>query len=568
MSRETQATVGRPALDLLEEAVHLLRGAGVGVWLQYYVGSVPFALALLFFWADMSCGVSADQRCAPAALGLMAAFLWMKCWHSVFAGSLRAQLTGTEPPPWNRSRVFRLACVHAALQGSGLLLLPVAFVLVIPFPVVFACYQNLTLLADGNSARLRPALARAASEAVRWSMQNWHLVAVLLLFGLFAFINVVTGLQLIPFLLKTFLGLETAFTRSPQWTLFNTTYLASAAIVTWLGVDPLIKAVYLLRCFFGVSLESGEDLKASLRHARLARGALTAALLLVALHTHAAPATNAALTAPTATAEPAQVSPRRVESQTAVKPAELNPAIDRQLEQPEFTWRQPREQIEEPEPGGLRKFVMQTGDAIRKTAKRAYDVLRRFYYWWKDKFDRWFPAKSSRNGDRSGWQSGVQTVVVVLLAATVGLLVVLLIRLYRARRRTPIVTAQGVVAQPDVADENVTADQLPEDDWLALARDLAARGELRLALRAMYLASLAHLSRRDLVFLARFKSNHDYELELRRRARAWPDLQRAFTENLGAFERIWYGTHEINSDGVRHFEENVRRIRANQSPPP
>lgn len=564
MSRETQATAGRPALDLLEEAVHLLRGASVGAWLQYYVGSAPFALALLFFWADMSCGAAADQRSASGALVVLALFLWMKCWHSVFAGTLRAQLTGAEPPRWTWSRARRLAGLHAALQSSGLLLLPLAFVLVIPFPVTFALFQNLTLLADGNSPRLRPPLARAAAEAARWQRQNWHLLAVLLLFGLFAFLNVVTGLQMIPFLAKTFLGLESAFTRSPLWTVFNTTFLASAALVTWLGVDPLIKAVYLLRCFYGVSLASGEDLRASLHHARLNRGALVAVLLLVAMSNYAAPATPADV-APTA-AKPA--ANRRVETAAAVKPAELNPAIDRQLEQPEFAWRQPRELREEAEPGGLRKFVLQTGEALRDTVKRAYHALVRFYLWWKLTFDRWFPHQSTRDSDRSGWQSGVQTLVVVLLVVTVALLVVLLLRLYRARRHSPIVAAQGVATPPDVADENVTADQLPEDDWLALARDLANRGELRLALRAMYLASLAHLSRRELVFITRFKSNHDYELELRRRARAWPDLQRAFTENVGAFERIWYGTHEINADGVRRFEENVQRIRANPSPAP
>ena len=559
MNRPSQATAGRPALDLLEEAVHLLRGAGAGAWLQYFAGSVPFALALLFFWADMSCGLHAGQRTASGALGLMALFVWMKCWHSGFAGTLRAQLTGTEPPRWNKARVLRLAFQHAALQSSGLLLLPVALVTVIPFPVVFALYQNLTVLADGESPRLRPALARAGAEAVRWPRQHWVMLAVLALFGLFAFLNVMSGLQMIPFLAKTFFGLETPFTRSPQWTLFNTTFLASAAVVTWLCLDPFIKAIYVLRCFYGGSLATGEDLRASLRFAQLNRAALTAVLLLAAVNLRAADA---------GATDAAKVPKRGADSAGAVPTAELNRAIERQLELPEFTWRQPREVIDEPEPAGLRKFVLQIGEAVRDRVRRIYDALVRFYYWWKVVFNRWLPSKPSRDHDKSGWQGGVQNIVKVLLAVTVALLVALLIRLYRARHRPAPVTAQGVVTQPDLADENVTADQLPEDDWLKLARELAARGELRLALRAMYLASLAHLSRRELVFIARFKSNRDYELELRRRARAWPELQTAFAENVGAFERIWYGTHEINADGVRRFEENVQRIRANPTPAP
>jgi hypothetical protein len=45
-----------------------------------------------------------------------------------------------------------------------------------------------------------------------------------------------------------------------------------------------------------------------------------------------------------------------------------------------------------------------------------------------------------------------------------------------------------------VADENVRADQLPEDGWTKLARELLERGEFRLAMRAFYLASLARIS--------------------------------------------------------------------------
>ena len=38
-----------PALDLVESAMHLLRGAPIQALLAYYVGSAPFVLGLLFF---------------------------------------------------------------------------------------------------------------------------------------------------------------------------------------------------------------------------------------------------------------------------------------------------------------------------------------------------------------------------------------------------------------------------------------------------------------------------------------------------------------------------------------
>ena len=77
-----------------------------------------------------------------------------------------------------------------------------------------------------------------------------------------------------------------------------------------------------------------------------------------------------------------------------------------------------------------------------------------------------------------------------------------------------VVRAEIVPARPDLNDASVTAAQLPEDEWLKLAGELLNQGDLRLALRAFYLATLAHLAAREIVSLARFKSNHDYEIEV------------------------------------------------------
>ena len=115
---------------------------------------------------------------------------------------------------------------------------------------------------------------------------------------------------------------------------------------------------------------------------------------------------------------------------------------------------------------------------------------------------------------------------------------------------------------PDIADENVIASQLPEDDWLRLARELMGRGELRLALRALYLAGLAHLAQREMIRVAKFKSNRDYEQELRRRARALPELQAAFAENVGIFDRVWYGLHEVTQEALQRFQINLEKIKA------
>jgi hypothetical protein len=150
-----------------------------------------------------------------------------------------------------------------------------------------------------------------------------------------------------------------------------------------------------------------------------------------------------------------------------------------------------------------------------------------------------------------------------LLAVVISAVAVLLLRFRKNRRRgEEVVTTQAIQPVPDLTDENVAADQLPEDGWTTLARELLARGEFRLALRAFYLASLAHLAERNLVSLARFKSNRDYERELQRRAHAFPNLTASFGENVSAFDRVWYGRHEASGELVMHFAANVERIKA------
>jgi len=65
-----------------------------------------------------------------------------------------------------------------------------------------------------------------------------------------------------------------------------------------------------------------------------------------------------------------------------------------------------------------------------------------------------------------------------------------------------------------------------------------------------------------LIGIAGFKSNRDYENELRRRGHAIPSLLAVFATNVSMFERIWYGVHEVDRELVHEFAANVDKIRA------
>src|SRR5258708_23198483 len=253
------------AIELIEEAVHLLRQAPPGVLAGYYAGAGPLVLGGLYFWADMSRSPFAGQRLAGEALAVGALFMWMKFRQAVFALQLRDMAAGRPHTTLTLRRSTRIFIQQAVLQATGLYLLPLAALIVLPFGWVYAFYQNLTALADHEtSGELGALFKKAAQQTTLWPMQNHALVAILSGFGFYVFLNLSTVCFMLPGLVKILLGVETVLTRSAM-SLLNTTFFAVMAGLTYLCVDPIIKAVYALRCFYGESRATGEDLEAELK---------------------------------------------------------------------------------------------------------------------------------------------------------------------------------------------------------------------------------------------------------------------------------------------------------------
>ncbi len=554
---KTKSTLhGRSALDLIEDAVHLLRTTPLPVLLAYYIGAVPFALGLLFFWADMSCGAFAQQRCPASALGLAGLFIWLKCWQAVFTSALRTRLAAAPASKWNWSRIGRLILIQGIVQPSRLFLLPVAFIVAIPFAWVQAFYENVTVLGDGMEPGVRAVLRRAGAQARVWPKQNHLLLLLLTMVAVVLWLNAVLTVLTVPQLLKLLLGLETAFSRAGIWVVFNTTFLAATAALAWLALDPLVKAVYTLRCFHGEARKDGMDLLAELSFVRAGGQSLAVAALILSsflpLTARAGETTNP----PPATVQPAAIIP----------PAQIDAAVKETLQHDKYAWRLPRE--DDPDKDGtvkgwLRTFFASIGHTLADWARSVRDWVRNIVEWLNKHF-----APKPKPGEEDAvhgfdWPGLLRWFAYALLAFAAAALALLVVRLWRQGwRRSQVIRAEVVAARPDLNDENVTAAHLPEDEWLKLAGELLTRGDLRLALRAFYLATLAHLAAREIVSIARFKSNHDYETEVNRRARGRSELRAAFSANVSAFDRAWYGLYEVTADALAQFQSNFERIRS------
>lgn len=547
---------GKGAIEIIEEAVHLLRLSPASLLASYYIGGLPFVLGLLYFWSDMSRNAFADKYCAAASFGLAMLFAWMKCWQAVFARQVRAQISREPAPAWTLGRIGHLAATQTIVQASGLFILPLALLMTVPFSWLYAFYQNASAEWDVESHDVKTLCKKSWQQAKLWPGQNHVLILILSLFGVFVFINVATGLFLLPYVLKSLLGVESLFTKS-GWAMLNTTFLAATFGISYLCLDPVVKAVYVLRCFYGSSLQSGEDLKVELKKFVPSKGTVAAALMLLmaSIPTHSAMASE---DSDTLFCEYQIVS-------TSISPAEIDRSIREVISRREYTWRMPRERPEGDDrdrSGLLTTFMAWTVEVFKTCVK----TIARWIGMVLDWLDKLLPRTDNDIDEEPsgmGWMISVRGFLFLLLALLICILAVFSWRMWQRRKNRKVtVISQAVPSTPDLTDDQTGADELPVNRWLMLARELMDEGALRLAMRAFYLGTLAHLAEHEMITIAKHKSNRDYERELSRHAHEQQDLMDVFSNNVLMFDRVWYGKYELTPEDVSLFAANQERIAA------
>ena len=125
----------RGAIDVLEEAVQLLRAAPASAHLTYLAGAVPFILALLFFWNDMTHSAFASEHLVTGSLALAVLFIWKNVWQAMFNVRLFRVLS---PGSAQSGNLWRLILVEATIQ-------PVSLLIPLPFPWLVAFFRNASL---------------------------------------------------------------------------------------------------------------------------------------------------------------------------------------------------------------------------------------------------------------------------------------------------------------------------------------------------------------------------------------------------------------------------------------
>ena len=621
MTRSHAAAPAAPsALTLLEDSVHLLRRAPAGAWLFHFLGAGLWVLAILFAWAGVSWFRPSRDALAAGALLLVALYAWLKTAQSEFCARLMSLCLGASPEKFTLRRAARLAAAQFAPHAPGPAILVIAGVIAAPFARACLYFQTTTVLGDRatNTFAAAPTATPVAAVAIEnnennenesgamtlaklWPRQGMLGLLVITAFALLVFINLAIAFYMMPSLARTLFGVEN-FMSVSGWSALNTTFLMSVAALTWFAIDPLVKAFSVLRVFHGHARRTGADLLIEMDRARAPRSAavlVALALLACAL----APESQSKVMAgevsfphellpgnarvpraglgvtPKPSEKPAsgetpdaaretRALPKPMSSssptQPRIAPADLNRAIDEVLDRGEFRWQMPpaKTQTDADDSNFITRLFTWFYDVLKSIARAAGDFLR----WVHDLFSRKnpnamtepYPSTESANG-----MPLLQLFLYGLIAVLAGMLVWVFYTAWRKSDASAINASAArpspAAATPDLADENAHASQLPCDGWLKLAREQAALGEWRLALRALYLAHLARLDAEGLLTLKRHKTNLDYERELRRRALQRAALGDWFAARRREFEETWYGRARPGEEQVRAWFDEVEK---------
>lgn len=536
----------------VEEATELLRRVDMGAWVWWFGGTVPFVCAMLHFVSDMSRAAGAWDRLPTASLMLALSYWWMKVAQAVFSDHLLRQLRGdTQPARLSVRGWLRLITSQAMIHCTAFFMLPLSLTAMLPFGWAYAGYHNVSVLAMSHfrdGGRTRELMRKAVIHSHYRQGQNHGILVVMFAFACIVWFNGFIGSLTAVQLAKAITGEESAFSRNPML-LFGSGVMTTTIMVSYLLVGPMVKSLYVLRCFYSLSRKNGEDLIVAFRRAQ----PMLVVLLALGL-----------VLSPCHQSEAAEARPAAVESVVPGNADQLDKNIREVLQREAFQWRMPRDakrDSKEP-PGWLEGFVK----VISGWIKQAFDWMEKQLDDWivkkiKDLFRDMFQGRKHYNDTApSAWAESAQTTLKVLLAVLGLIIVVMLVRFWL--RSPPAKAKANVEAMPEVnlESDHVIASQLPENEWLRLAQEKMESGDYRLAMRALFLATLAHLGDRKLVMIRKSKSNGDYVRELALRARDRNDMRTRFADSVRTFDWAWYGWHDVTRELLEQFRDNHQRI--------
>lgn len=195
--------------------------------------------------------------------------------------------------------------------------------------------------------------------------------------------------------------------------------------------------------------------------------------------------------------------------------------------------------LPEVEDGGI---AVALSEFLRPFFEAVTDAVERFWEWLVELL----LGRQGEGGALVGLDSTIVTVLVVALAL---LTVWILVRVFRNRGRGAVAVSESPSPLPPAADDDPLSREANE--WERYARELAAAGRAREAIRAWYHAVLVALYRGGSLHYRKGRTNWEYVSAV---PPGTPWRSR-FVELTRHFEREWYGRDRSEPEALREAEE-------------
>jgi len=559
------------ALEALERGFALFKSTFAWEAWRYYCGAAPLVLCFIPMWV-----VNGQIRLSDGALLAEAALLTgayvLRAWSVAnYMQGVRERAFGVprprpEGPTAQLAAIGRLLAWKIALSAAALL----ALTTFAGAPWCYCASQFASLEAREDGSK-RHTLGGCIALSSQWF--GGGLLLFLMLFPLWiaVWLNGLIVALLVPQLLHSIFGVNTllstamgifALTRSSAFWL-------SLFAGAWLALDPIVKCSFVVVYQHSQSRREGDDLRgllASLPREQQKKAQMIASTTAggrVAIGALVVLAVILAGTSPLASARTAQASLTRSSTEATVNTVreaeiqKLRRALDEESRRAIYRWHD----AEHPSPPTWFDKLL---DKIQHQSERAWNAFRDFLRKLWPRGLNLFPGKEKKGP----WKMKDLRLWLALIAIlTIGAGVVLFWLRRRREAAAQLSIPLATAPLPDLSD-GAAASERSEDEWLALADRLEREGELRLALRSVYLGLLAGLAQREWLTIRRDRTNRDYLNEFTRRWRRRPqaaleqriEIPEKLRGSMRQFDRVWYGSHVPTPEAVAAYRQDQREL--------
>ncbi len=535
-------------IDILEMSLYLIRQNFLSIFPIYSISILPFVIGMIYFVNDVS-RLSSDNKLLLASSAFLLTCLfclknYLLVWfhHKV----MNILCHSDKKYSFNFFREVKVFLIQGAIQGLGFIA-QIIGLLTFTFGFSSAYVYSVPIILSKNNGRkieLKMLLKRLNKISTHRFTRSFILIKCILIFAFIIIINLFSLIIIVPFLLKAFFNIETTFSLMSGDVMITNIFLNSTIwsivlVCTYLIVDFILRVAFSLHLFYGESLIDGSDLFAEVailkkkQHLSHIKPLLIIGFIgMIFIYPVKGHTDN--------------INSKTPYSKTQV---ELKGAIKKTFNKREYIWKMPRREI------------TASDSIISHFFRVCFVYIDNFMDWVKESFKNLLPKWEPQDNKSSNFPFllYLSRNLVMILSVLLLIITVCVSLYYFIKKRKPkykYKEIKNTIDTINLDDDNTTAEDAEYDEWISLANKLIENGDLKLALRALFFAGIQTLAKKNILSLAKYKSNNDYYRELQRRCHSMPIVVDAYLENMLVFDTIWYGDYPITEDLFNKFTRN------------